>query len=145
MLFSDGNPCRAARGPGDKKRGKRVRVGAAWRVSAPSPVAPQLNSGSAVPGLSSSGSLWGKTLWPFRALRSKNVQCPFKCRLRGTWSVLELDCISIIYKCALCFSVSLLAVVCLYLVNRAQGKQLSGFLLHLGWIVLRASAVVSVC
>lgn len=43
-----------------------------------------------------------------------------------------------------CVSVSLLAVVCLYLVNRAQGKQLPGFIL-LGWAVSRASVFFSLC
>lgn len=48
--------------------------------------------------------------------------------------MLEFDA-SASFTCVSCVSVSLLAVVCLYLVNRAQGKQLSGFLLRLKGIL----------
>lgn len=43
-----------------------------------------------------------------------------------------------------CVSVSLLAVVCLYLVNRAQGKHLP-FFLCLRWAVSTASVFFSLC
>lgn len=68
-MFEMTNWLGAARSFGDKKRGRRVRVVLAGGVLAPSPVGPQMCS--AIPGVSSSGSL-GEVLWYFRALRSKN-------------------------------------------------------------------------